>query len=88
MNHIVTVMMRHGESKALFQLSKERFCWRFPNANRAVTLDVGMATYGTKPGTFATNMAVHQQKIHHFLNHSDAVSVLGEPHRPAGDGSV
>ena len=43
---------------------------------------------GTRPAPGLADHAAHQQQVGHLVDRRDAVRVLGQPHRPAGDGAL
>ena len=56
-----------------------------PDPHRAVALHVRVAAHRARPRAGPADVAAQEQQVHELLHVRDAVLVLGEPHRPAGD---
>src|SRR5436190_9474049 len=83
-----------GVASAFWRRRKLKFACKFfpkriihplPDPHRPIPLHIGMAAYRTWPRSRPADVTAKQEKIHHFLNGSDCVFVLGQSHRPATD---
>src|SRR5690349_11391895 len=59
--------------------------WSFPDANRAVALDVAMTSHRAEPGARLSDLPTKQMQIDDLLDVGDCIHMLGEPHSPTGD---
>ena len=87
-NHIVAVVAWQLESQTFFHTVQESGRGRFPNAHGAIALYVGMAAHRAESCASTTDMSVHEQQVHDFLNDSNTVPVLRQPHGPTSDGRL
>src|ERR1044072_5998180 len=84
-DRVASAFLRRRKLKFATKPFTERIAHPLPNPHRPIPLHVGMATYRTRPRSRPADMTTEQEKIHHFLNGSDRIFVLGQSHRPATD---
>src|SRR4030095_7950079 len=79
-DHVVSVGRRWLEAEALTQTVEELPGRHLGNANRAIALDVRMATHWADAGAFAPDIALEQAQVGELLHVTGAVAVLRQAH--------
>src|SRR5579871_269519 len=84
-NNVIAVFTRRRETKSSLERIEKTVRHSFRDAHRAVPLNIRMATHGADSGSRTADLPTHQMHVHDLLNCSNGISLLSEPHGPAGD---
>src|SRR4051794_30931804 len=79
------MLRRRCEIELLAQRLHEVIAHLFPDAHGPVTLHIAVTAYWTDTGSQTSDMTSQQIEIDDRLHIADAISMLRQPHRPAGN---
>ena len=85
-DRIIAVLARRGEAEFLFEADEKRLGHFFPNSHAPITLHIAVSAHRAKAAAGAADFAGEQMQVDQLANGFDGIVMLGESHRPAGDG--
>src|SRR6266851_2957205 len=82
---VVALVARRFKSEDAAYCVQKRITWNLSNADRAISLHVGVAAQRRNAGALATDISAEHQQIGDLLHIARAVAMLGDPHAVIDD---